>query len=263
MAFGVPAAMIGLLGGGGLSMILGGLGLGAMGLAGAGMGMFGAGGQARVGKLMGDAGNFFGVIPDEARDAANLAPDSPAAKAFEKQVAQTYMSKGQTEAQKLIDSRTAQFKPLEQMYSASPDAAYSYLMGMNNGPKTREEAEALYQQLAGQAAAARDPQFLSRKIEEKTPAWLRSGVQRGVQAYGNAPGWLQSGVSALLGAGTTEKPAADRTIRALVQKTARCWAGYEPVPGKAPYSENSCRPKATKKKQPRKATHAHKQQNGS
>lgn len=25
-------------------------------------------------------------------------------------------------------------------------------------------------------------------------------------------------------------------------KQARCWKGYEPVPGKAPYSEDSCRP---------------------
>lgn len=31
-------------------------------------------------------------------------------------------------------------------------------------------------------------------------------------------------------------------------KAARCWAGYAPVPGKAPYSENSCRPKRKAKK---------------
>lgn len=39
-----------------------------------------------------------------------------------------------------------------------------------------------------------------------------------------------------------------------MQKAARCWAGYEPVPGKAPYSEDSCRPKRkAKKKQEKKA----------
>ena len=32
------------------------------------------------------------------------------------------------------------------------------------------------------------------------------------------------------------------------QKQARCWEGYEPVPGKTPYSEGSCRPKSTAKK---------------
>jgi hypothetical protein len=34
----------------------------------------------------------------------------------------------------------------------------------------------------------------------------------------------------------------------LTMKAARCWSGYEPVPGKAPYSEDSCRPVGSKKK---------------
>lgn len=37
---------------------------------------------------------------------------------------------------------------------------------------------------------------------------------------------------------------------ALYDKFARCWKGYEPVPGKAPYSEDSCRPVGSKKKKP-------------
>jgi hypothetical protein len=42
---------------------------------------------------------------------------------------------------------------------------------------------------------------------------------------------------------------------ASLLKKARCWAGYEPVPGKKPYSEDSCRPvgsapKPQKKKEP-------------
>ena len=28
----------------------------------------------------------------------------------------------------------------------------------------------------------------------------------------------------------------------------RCWEGYEPVPGKEPYSDGSCRPAGAKKK---------------
>lgn len=38
----------------------------------------------------------------------------------------------------------------------------------------------------------------------------------------------------------------------FVMKAARCWAGYEPVPGKAPYSEDSCRPVGSKKKTTKK-----------
>jgi len=36
-------------------------------------------------------------------------------------------------------------------------------------------------------------------------------------------------------------------------KQARCWEGYEPVPGKEPYSEDSCRPKGSGKKKEKKA----------
>jgi hypothetical protein len=39
-----------------------------------------------------------------------------------------------------------------------------------------------------------------------------------------------------------------QAMLSFVMKSARCWAGYEPVPGKAPYSEDSCRPKGSKKK---------------
>lgn len=35
----------------------------------------------------------------------------------------------------------------------------------------------------------------------------------------------------------------------IMQKAARCWAGYEPVPGAKAYSEGSCRPKGSKKTQ--------------
>lgn len=48
-----------------------------------------------------------------------------------------------------------------------------------------------------------------------------------------------------------QKPKMKRTVVVMCMKSARCWAGYEPVPGKAPYTEDSCRPKkrpAKKKK---------------
>lgn len=37
-------------------------------------------------------------------------------------------------------------------------------------------------------------------------------------------------------------------IKEELLKAARCWEGYEPVPGKEPYSNDSCRPIAKKKK---------------
>lgn len=38
----------------------------------------------------------------------------------------------------------------------------------------------------------------------------------------------------------TKQAAAKKDDR---KKKGRCWEGYEPVPGKEPYSEGSCRPK--------------------
>jgi hypothetical protein len=38
-----------------------------------------------------------------------------------------------------------------------------------------------------------------------------------------------------------------------LEKYARCWSGYEPVPGKKPYTEDSCRPAGSKKDKEKKA----------
>lgn len=41
-------------------------------------------------------------------------------------------------------------------------------------------------------------------------------------------------------------------VKEALEKHSRCWEGYEPVPGKEPYSEDSCRPKGEKKQQKEK-----------
>lgn len=54
-----------------------------------------------------------------------------------------------------------------------------------------------------------------------------------------------------------KKSSSLQSFGALVEKTSsgRCWTGYEPVPGKAPYSNDSCRPKGQKaKKKPAEKT---------
>jgi hypothetical protein len=49
---------------------------------------------------------------------------------------------------------------------------------------------------------------------------------------------------------SVKKSSSLQNFGALVEKTSagRCWTGYEPVPGKAPYSNDSCRPKGQKAK---------------
>ena len=36
----------------------------------------------------------------------------------------------------------------------------------------------------------------------------------------------------------------DINLEEIAKVARRCWKGYEPVPGKKPYSEDSCRPKS-------------------
>lgn len=46
-----------------------------------------------------------------------------------------------------------------------------------------------------------------------------------------------------------EAPLKKEVVISVCQKAARCWAGYEPVPGAKAYSKGSCRPKGSKKTQ--------------
>jgi len=50
------------------------------------------------------------------------------------------------------------------------------------------------------------------------------------------------------GSSSQPPPVVTQKIMTMCMKSARCWAGYEPVPGKKPYSEDSCRPVGSKKK---------------
>ena len=272
---GLGGGLIGLLsslfGGGGMTGgLLGMLGLAVGGAAGAAGGMFGDQAQAATGKLMGDFGNFMGKIPDEARDANNFRPGSEASKAFEATVRSTFITQGPAAAQKMVNDRAAQFEPLERAYAMNPRLAHSYLMGTKNPPKTPEEAEALYQQMASQVAQARDPNFLTKQITKQVAGNVGSAVSNASAAAGDAYNSARTAVGDAYNSAsdwwntpnTTNKTnghilkskegasmniAQQIFFKQAAQKAARCWAGYEPVPGKAPYSDNSCRPKRKKK----------------
>ena len=61
-------------------------------------------------------------------------------------------------------------------------------------------------------------------------------------------------LSSCLDSGIETSPGASMDITSLAQQAAdltkqsRCWEGYEPVPGKPAYSDDSCRPKGSAKK---------------
>ncbi len=303
--FGAPMALIGLLGGGGLMSLLGGLGIGVAGLGAAGMGMFGDQARAGVGRMLGDAANFFGAIPDEARttdafyDAAGAATESRIADAMRS----AKPGEGAAVGQQMLDAERAKFEPLRDLYARSPDAAHTYLMGLRGAgaPQTAEEAEALYQKLlaryneTGAENYLRDRAMAAARAQyQKEHPYLSSFTP---ESWVDAQAAKQLGFkqsSALNAMDQKElhdlqeqkaqgvpyrtddarrahqlqlrqqaqrptpscgpKPVVKRTVIMLCMKSARCWAGYEPVPGKKPYSEDSCRPisksKSKKKKGP-------------
>ena len=237
--------------------LLGVLGLAVGGAAGAAGGVFGNQAQAAAGKMMGDVGNFFGQIPDEARDANNFRPGSAASKAFEAKLQNTFLSGDAAAAQKMVDDRTAQFEPLERAYATSPSLAHTYLMGTENPPKTPEEAEALYQHMARQAAQAR---ALSKNTTAARGAINDAGTAvtdaynsvgtAATNAVNSVGDWWNTKTNGHIlksKEGASMNIAQQIFFKQAALKAARCWAGYEPVPGKAPYSDNSCRPKRKKK----------------
>lgn len=184
---GVPAAMIHLLGGGGLMSLLGGLGIAAAGLGAAGTGMLGDAAQAEAGRFMGNMGNFLGYIPNEARNANIFDENSPKAKALEARIKETYLKEGPEAAQKLIDAQTAQFAPLERLHQIHPGLAYGHLMGMENGPKTQAEAEALYRQVSQRVNDARQPDFLANKARQAVIDQVTGSANNAVNAV---RGWF-------------------------------------------------------------------------
>jgi hypothetical protein len=270
MAFGVPAVMLGLLGQGGLGMLLGGLGLG---FAGANAGMFGSGAQQftqGLGESMTSLlGSFFG-----GGDAAGgSAPSAPAPETYAAEA-----EKMQQQPQITPPANAPQHSSIIPPSRAQPQ--FGAPASTQPGAQPSQPAPQLNPQQAQLVAEAKqNPEAFAEKVQKNTATavqllklpdaavldlyrGLRPEQKQALQAKLANPGVM---ASAMYGNDIKriQELIKNAAVIRVMRKAARCWAGYEPVPGKAPYSENSCRPKATKKKQPRKATHAHKQQNGS
>lgn len=326
---GVPAALIGLLSGDGLSGILGGLGLGALGIGAGAMGMFGEGTQRNMGQLLQGLGGAVGLIPKELQNADALMPGSPQSKEFEAQVKKVFETEGPEAAQRLIDSRVAQFDQLQAFRQSQPELANALTMGMagEHAPKTRAEAGTFWDRIGKEVVdPARSPTFLRDRAQATAVERLRA---MDAEDHGFGPGALQAMFDARaraqapsqgqdaqtpwqrawqtasnavndqidprreamilqymqndpqyakyltrdangnlsLPAGATFEDFAASMMRnahpelyksgAVVRrlyhqymlKAARCWEGYEPVPGAKAYSRGSCRPVGSKKTQ--------------
>ncbi|NDD52634.1 hypothetical protein EBZ39_01935, partial [bacterium] len=295
---GVPAALIGLLSGDGLSAILGGLGIGALGIGAGAMGMFGEGMQANMGRLLGDLGEATGFIPQGARDSNMFSPKAEAT--TREQISSILKTQGPEAAQKALDAERAKFDQLRQLHGTSPELAHTYLMGMRGdyAPKTREDAAALFNRLQQQHEASGRPDYLQNQAHQEVTNQVRGArntagnvvdalVPKSVQTMGQlgrglAAQYLPQSVKNTIrgavpqavqdlvdpeaavvqrymqqlgfpvkksSANIVDQLRTRYTLKQATLKAARCWAGYEPVPGAKAYSRGSCRPVGSKKTQ--------------
>lgn len=345
MAFGVPAAMIGLMGGGGITSLLGGLGIGALGLGAAGMGMFGQGAQNSVADMAYDVGSFLGAMPGK-QDLSALMAQDPQAAALAGDSSLS-PAKVREQLQKAEEARSGLGK-LMALPGVPPEMKARWLQRMDSSGsiKTPEDAQyalegagilhgafndpnsQLSQKIqqgkdytdggktwtgrAGQAVEAVEalPEQISRGwegVRKTLPAgtdvwnsltspskWRFFGGPSGVklQSDQSRHDYLQRYINSWAtktafndmdakelsdlqaekakGApyrvddarrehalnlrrqaeGTQSRPpvVVKHKVIVMCMKSARCWAGYEPVPGKKPYTDGSCRPIRSKKK---------------
>lgn len=119
-----------------------------------------------------------------------------------------------------------------------------FFEGRNTGIAARSVEEARKKKKRGgdKLVAVRTPSAADKKKMDRGE-WVRT------RADGKSP------EKSSLGKGRGQGPPRKKSAGApLFLKSAkdRCWAGYEPVPGKEPYSEDSCRPLGKKKAKKKK-----------
>jgi chemotaxis protein histidine kinase CheA len=237
LSIGVVSMLSSMMGGGGMGgMLLGALGLGAAGLVGASTGMLGNDAKGWVNDAFsGLVTAFGGNVPNEADIRARL---------------ETAAKQGPEAAKAELEKVRGEVKP----YAAFSQDAGKFLTDSANPNFMYDQA-----QNYGRDNYAK---LVDQDLNGPNRSWAGwAGSQLGLT--GEAA--KQEGTWSRYFIGDPEKNVADRLARGgwekqqsvtVMSKVARCWAGYEPVPGKKPYSNNSCRPKSKTKKKPEKKADA-------
>lgn len=255
LGIGLPMGLVGvmssLFGEGGMGMgLMGVLGLGAAGLAGASGGMFGQGAQNAVTDGLFNLGQAAGMIPQvDPKDLAILKEKDPLAAMANRPVGTREEIAQQLKA---VPGQIANLRQLQMV----PEGMRARFLQRLDPSMSADEAQRAVQNAGSILTAYDNPQ-----------SDLRTKMQQG-QAYAdtrNQTTW-QAGLTGLGGAMMDQLPSDWRTWVAQkasydttvakklayqydLQKAARCWAGYEPVPGAKAYSRGSCRPVGSKKTQ--------------
>ena len=272
MSLGLGTGLLGLLGGlggGGIgTFLLGALGLGAAGFMGAGAGMFGQDAQNFADDMKYNVGSFLGMIPEvNKNELAPLLSANPIAE-LQKQGPQidsvavmreiTAMgAEGPARYAKetiapQIQNAEAQLAKLRTMTQQTP-----YMISRVTGYPLAD-AQKMLQNAKAVLADAENPQgqlgsqlARGRAFMANPEAFLQQeAVRQAQEAAQRTSEAVSSGLNYFFKPKQSNNMniAQHILMEKLITKAARCWAGYEPVPGKKPYSNNSCRPVGGKKK---------------
>lgn len=254
LGVGVVGLMSSLLGEGGMgSFLMSALGLGAAGAIGAGSGLFGQGAQNTMADVIGRVGQATGMVPKQ------LTPEQRAILTAKDPIAAVMSMSGgavtpAAAAQKVQQAREA-FKQLQMLHGLGGMGG-RILQHTGLSPEEAAQAE---NNIPTLLRAYNDPNSeLSKRLQlgeqyGALPERLNNAASTAWQAAANkiqdARNWFRRPTTDLRKKGSSMNIAQQIWLQQQTIKAARCWAGYEPVPGKAPYSEDSCRPKGSKKTQ--------------
>jgi len=230
LSIGVVSMLSSMMGGGGMGgMLLGALGLGTAGLVGASTGMLGNDAKGWVNDAFsGLVTAFGGNVPNEGDIRARL---EAAAK------------QGPEAAKAELEKVRGEVKP----YAAFSQDANKFLTDSAN-------PNFMYDQ-AHQYATNNYAKLFDEKMQNPTTWEERAGNILGLTGEAaNTPGTWSHYLSNWSGSKEdrinselARKGFVKQQSVNIMRKAARCWAGYEPVPGAKAYSEGSCRPKGSKK----------------
>lgn len=257
VGIGLPVGLIGIMssmfGGGGMGMgLLGALGLGAGVLGGAAGGMFGQGAQNMTADALFNAGQFLGMVPEKADLSALKGEDAI------KRLTAGPSSADRSEA--FWDPKAKAQKVQQQLDQAEqakklmmlPEGMRGQLLRRLDPSLSEEEAAVVANNVAQLSTQMDNPESDVSKMMQRGRDFVADPSGTWYSEVGNAinpMNWFGSKESNMkiqrLVSGWAHPGQREVTT---TMKAARCWAGYEPVPGKKPYSEDSCRPVGSKKK---------------
>lgn len=248
---GVPLGLIGLLSGNMGGFLLGALGLGAAGVAGASSGMFGSDTQNQANGVLSAAG-IGGSNPNSqsaALNSSSIGNNSPAQPKLNPEEitpelqlnSLNALAAKEADVAKLMSGNRQIYDHIANLPQAEmlglfqqlqPDAQQGLIDKLKTAQRTLQQA----------AAMLSDPTGLGRfgvTIKLK-------GTGMTIDEIPERKKQVDSILTTLL---SKQSAARDYVQHTLIPKIARCWKGYEPVPGSKPYTNGSCRPKGSKKTQ--------------